>query len=155
MRQHAGDRFDNEENRVDHQNDDENFSMLTSQGGYFFCFLLATSVHKVNLSNSTLTVPRAGRALSRPVHHDSDPNQTYRAANQVERVWFVAIHEPTPEKRDNKEAAVSGIDATEVGWLKGWDNTVEKEDQTSQQSPRPRPTFPKPLPYKPPAPNLT
>src|SRR5919106_4833802 len=64
MRQHAGDRFDNEENRVDHQNDDENFSVLTSQGGYFFCFLLATSIHKVNLSSSTLTVPRAGRALS-------------------------------------------------------------------------------------------
>jgi hypothetical protein len=63
MRQHAGGRFHNEEKRVDHQNDDENSSMLTSQGGYFLCVLLATRIHKVNTSSSTLTVPRVRAAL--------------------------------------------------------------------------------------------
>ena len=62
MREQSSAGLYNEENSIDNQNDDENFSVLTAQGVNFFRFLFATSIHDLNLNSSTVTVPSWQRA---------------------------------------------------------------------------------------------
>jgi hypothetical protein len=57
MREEAGDSLDNEKNSIDRQNQDENFSVLLSQGVQFFRFCVATGVHDANPSSRTATSP--------------------------------------------------------------------------------------------------
>jgi hypothetical protein len=72
MREQASAGLYNEENSVDNQHDDENFSVLTAQGLNFFGLLFATSIHKIRVGSYHLSRHRTKLAARGSCKSSSD-----------------------------------------------------------------------------------
>jgi hypothetical protein len=78
---------------------------------------------------------------SRPVHDEEDTKNAQNGSNNIGDIGLRFIKPPPPDKGHNDEyAAIGRIDPAKVRPLKGGDNSIQDQDQGSQNSYKP--TFP-------------
>src|SRR5205823_7511467 len=88
------------------------------------------------------------RPLSpRPIHDHCDSHETQGAADHVEAIGGLPIHEPAPQQgEDHEYAPISGVDPAKMGGLKGGDDAIQEKDEPAQNSDEQSPAVTQPLP---------
>ncbi len=91
---------------------------------------LKSEVKLVRSAPSTSPFPLSNRGASpRPIHDDANADQTDQPTDQIEAVRPHMVDFPAPENRQYHEnAAIGCIDATKMGWLESWDDSIKHQN---------------------------